>query len=135
MEYTRLILSALLNKKNRLSYDELHSLMEKDVIYNDFLKELHDLVKKEFIDNNHGIIINQRGIKKLKELNDSINLKNLNIEKQQEREDIEFEKAKVDLELAKKLLKEFPKTKCFARVGLFIAVVLALKELYILLSK
>jgi len=52
-----------------------------------------------------------------------------------EKERIEFEKSKIDLELAQKMLKEFPKTKLFARIGLFIAVLLALKELYILLKK
>lgn len=43
-------------------------------------------------------------------------------------------KTNTDLELAEKTLKEFPKTKWFARIGLFIAIVLALKELYILLK-
>jgi hypothetical protein len=51
-----------------------------------------------------------------------------------EKERIEFEKSKIDLELSQKMLKEFPKTKWFARIGLFIAIVLALKELYILLK-
>lgn len=46
-----------------------------------------------------------------------------------EKEQVEFEKSKVDLELAKKVLKEFPKTKWIARIGLFIAVVLAILEL------
>ena len=49
--------------------------------------------------------------------------------KKKEREDIEFEKTKIDLELSKKMLKEYPKTKWFARVGAFIGIVLALKEL------
>ena len=44
-------------------------------------------------------------------------------------------KTNTDLELAEKTLKEFPKTKWFARIGFFIAIVLALKELYILLKK
>lgn len=52
-----------------------------------------------------------------------------------EREIIDFEKSKIDLELAKKMLKEFPKTKWFARIGFIIAIVLMLKELYILLWK
>lgn len=50
-----------------------------------------------------------------------------------EKERIEFEKSKIDLELSKKMLKEFPKTKSFARIGLFIAIVLALKELCMLI--
>ena len=52
----------------------------------------------------------------------------------EEKERIEFEKSKIDLELSQKMLKEFPKTKWFARIGLFIAIVLALKELYILIK-
>ena len=51
-----------------------------------------------------------------------------------EKEQLDFEKSKVDLELSKKMLKEFPKTKWFARIGLIIAIVLALKELYILIK-
>jgi predicted transcriptional regulator len=51
-----------------------------------------------------------------------------------EKERIEFENSKINLELSQKMLKEFPKTKWFARIGLFIAIVLALKELYILLK-
>lgn len=60
----------------------------------------------------------------------------ISLEKQkaEEKEIIEFEKSKVDLELAKKTLKEFPRTKWFARIGFVIAVVLALKELYMLLK-
>lgn len=50
--------------------------------------------------------------------------------KRKEKENIEFEKNKVELELAKKMLKEYPKTKWFARIGAFIGIFLALKELY-----
>jgi len=46
-----------------------------------------------------------------------------------EKEEIESRKSKVDLELAERMLKEYPKTKWFARIGFFIAVVLGLKEL------
>lgn len=52
-----------------------------------------------------------------------------------EKSEIEFEKSKVDLELAKRMLKEYPKTKWFARIGLFIAVVLAFKELYMFFTQ
>lgn len=57
------------------------------------------------------------------------------VKKKSEKEQVEFEKSKVDLELAKKTLEEFPKTKWFARIGFIIGVVLMLKELYILLWK
>ena len=46
-----------------------------------------------------------------------------------EKEKIEYEKSKIDLELAKKMLKEYPKTKWIARIGFGIAVVLAVLEL------
>jgi hypothetical protein len=46
-----------------------------------------------------------------------------------------LEKSDIDFELTKRTLEEFPKTKWFARFGFIIAVALALKELYILLSK
>ncbi len=45
------------------------------------------------------------------------------------KEKLEFEKLKTDLSLAKQTLKEFPKTKYFARIGAFIGIVLVLKEL------
>ena len=49
--------------------------------------------------------------------------------KEEEKQRLEFEKTKVDLELAKKMLKEYPKTKWFARIGFFLAVTLAIFEL------
>lgn len=52
-----------------------------------------------------------------------------------QKDDLELNKLKVDLQLAEETLKEFPKTKWFARIGFFIAIVLALKELYILIKK
>jgi hypothetical protein len=55
-------------------------------------------------------------------------------QKLKERDDIEFEKTNVDLQLAKETLKEFPRTKWFARVGFIIAVVLAIKEILMLLE-
>jgi len=50
-------------------------------------------------------------------------------QKQQEKSDLEFEKTKVDLDLAKKTLKEFPKTKIRAKIALIIAVILAILQL------
>lgn len=42
---------------------------------------------------------------------------------------LELEKAKVDLELAKKMLKEYPRTKWIARIGFIIGIGLAILEL------
>ena len=57
------------------------------------------------------------------------------LKEKRKRENIEYRKSKVDLKLANKMLKEFPKTKLFSRVGAFIGIVLLLKELYILIWK
>ena len=46
-----------------------------------------------------------------------------------DKESIEFEKSKIDLELAQKMLKEYPCTKWFARIGFIIAIVLAVLEI------
>lgn len=46
-----------------------------------------------------------------------------------------LEKSEVDFELAKRTLEEYPKTKWFARIGFIIAIILALKELYILFKQ
>ena len=60
---------------------------------------------------------------------------NIESRKSLEKENLEYEKTKVDVELATKMLKEFPKTKWFARIGFIIAVILALKELIEWLAK
>ena len=73
--------------------------------------------------------LNQGGFTKIEEN------RNFELEKKNKRENFEFEKAKIDLELAKKMLKEFPKTKWFARIGFIIGILLLLKELYILIWK
>lgn len=45
-----------------------------------------------------------------------------------EKEKIDFERSKIDLEIAKKILKEYPKTKWFARIGFGLAISLAILE-------
>jgi hypothetical protein len=47
------------------------------------------------------------------------------LEHESEKDRIEFEKSKIDLELAQKMLKEYPCTKWFARIGFAIAIILA----------
>lgn len=37
--------------------------------------------------------------------------------------DIEFNKTQIDLELAERMLKEYPTTKWFARIGFIIGVI------------
>lgn len=45
------------------------------------------------------------------------------------KEIVDFEKSKIDLDLAQKMLKEYPYTKWFARISIFIAVFLAILEI------
>jgi DNA-binding PadR family transcriptional regulator len=82
------------------------------------------------IETEHGnctYLITEKGEKYLKQITEKLDY-------EAEKERIEFEKSKTDLVLAQKMLKEFPKTKMFSRISLFIAIVLALKELYILIK-
>ena len=46
-----------------------------------------------------------------------------------DKEILEFKKSKIDLELSKKVLKEYPYTKWFARIGFAIAIILAVLEI------
>jgi len=55
--------------------------------------------------------------------------------KTEEAKNIELEKSKIDLELAKKMLKEYPYTKWMSRVAFIIALALAVFELYKFLIK
>ena len=45
------------------------------------------------------------------------------------KEALDFEKSKIDLDLAQKMLKEYPYTKWFARIGFAIAIILAVLEI------
>ncbi|MCH8535972.1 MAG: hypothetical protein LAT51_12950 [Flavobacteriaceae bacterium] len=54
------------------------------------------------------------------------------IQKDKETEELDYRNKKVNLELAEKTLQEFPRTKWFARIGFFIAVILAFKEIIII---
>ena len=53
---------------------------------------------------------------------------------ERKREKLEVRKTEVDLDLAEKTLKEFPRTKFLAWSGFIIGVLLLLKELYIILK-
>ncbi|PVX49385.1 hypothetical protein C7377_1801 [Balneicella halophila] len=48
---------------------------------------------------------------------------------------MELIKTKTDLNLAQEMLKEYPRTKWFARISFAIVIILALKELYELIIK
>ena len=118
----------IVNLRDEDLYPKIDEYFDRSV----FLKNIEFLERNSLItedDNRDSIFsITDKGEKFLAQI----------IEEQKyfdEKERIEFEKSKIDLELAQKMLKEFPKTKWFARIGLFIAIVLALKELYILLKQ
>lgn len=89
------------------------------------------LKNMDFLENNSLIVeddrssiysITKKGEKHLAEI-----IKELEYNAEKER--IEFEKSKIDLDLAQKMLKEYPFTKWFARIGFLIAVVLAVLEI------
>lgn len=110
------------------NYDPNHEFLKYFHIIKSYnVCECIDTMDGEFIKSNTSTMYfkSQGGFKKVYD----------NLLKNSQKEEIDFEKSKVDLDLAKKMLKEFPKTKWFARIGFAIAILLALKELYILLCK
>ncbi|MBW4971621.1 hypothetical protein KZY98_14240 [Croceibacter atlanticus] len=58
-----------------------------------------------------------------------------NKNKSNKRDEFELKKLKLETKIAENVLKEFPKTKWFARIGFITGIVLLLKELYILIWK
>ena len=117
----------IVNLRNQDLYPKIDEYFDRTV----FLKNIDFLERNSLIveDNNRDSIysITEKGKRFLNQI----------IEEEkyiEEKERIEFEKSKTDLVLAQKMLKEFPKTKMFSRISLFIAIVLALKELYILIK-
>lgn len=55
-------------------------------------------------------------------------LYNLQLQKEK-KEEKEYQKMLIDMELNEKMLKEYPKTKWFARIAFIIAISLALLEI------
>ena len=101
---------------------------EKMELYYDFSYSLFLLIKKTYLGDN------QSNNETKVEMTDEDNTKHFkwcwdktlyNFKK----ESIEFEKSKIDLELAQKMLKEYPCTKWFARIGFVIEIVLAVLEI------
>lgn len=122
-----------LSKKNGGSvYDikNFHSL-ESQLAYNIIVDK--DLVtfRKGYADKNSVIDISQNGLAILriggyKKYLDALKEQSDNDEYVR---NLEIEKTKTDLDLAKKMLKEYPYTKWFARIGFAIALGLGLLEL------
>ena len=118
------------NENVDLRDDEINEKIDFYFERTSFLNDITILENNSLItETEHGncaYLITEKGKKFLKQITDKLDYET-------EKERIEFEKSKTDLILAKKMLKEFPKTKLIARISIFIAVLLALKELYILL--
>ena len=124
-EYLIFFSKNVVDMNNQNTYNKIDMFFDKTIFLNDI----------PFLQRNNLIINNENSIYSLTEKGERF--LNQIIEEDKyiaEKERIEFEKSKIELELSQKMLKEFPKTKWLARVGLFIAIVLALKELYILLK-
>lgn len=51
------------------------------------------------------------------------------LEEKHKQEKLQFRKAQVDLDLAERMLKEYPRTKWFARIGFFLGLILAIVEI------
>ena len=112
----------VVNLNDQEIYPKIDEYFDRSV----FLKNV------EFLENNSLIIedeqrnciynINEKGERYLAKI-----IKELEYNAEKER--IEFEKSKIDLDLAQKMLKEYPYTKWFARIGFVIAIVLAVLEL------
>ena len=107
--------------------------------YLKYLENIDILIDNELLlrMNNNSIKTTRLGREILKEdrIEEHLALVLKNRENEDAQKKLEFEKTKVDLELAKETLKEFPKTKWFARLGFAIGIVLLLKELYMLIYK
>ena len=115
-----------------LNNTEIYVEIEKYFDRTEFVKNIDFLERNTLItenDNRDSIYsITEKGNNVLNDI-----IKELEYESEKER--IEFEKSKTDLKLAKETLKEFPKTKWFARIGFFISILLLAKEIYTLLNR
>lgn len=103
------------------------SIIEKFKCGKSYIPKPFDGIENAFISSNPRTfqLYQQGGFKKI--------YKELKEKKKQNK--IDLEKSKIDLKLAKETLKEFPKTKWFARIGFTLAVILAIKELVLLFFK
>ena len=112
---------------------ELKSLEGKTLPNNDCISLYKILIEESLISEsvNNDLFLTGRAEKIIA---DGGWLKHLNNEKSKsdfifEKELLDFEKSKIDLELSKKVLKEYPYTKWFARIGFAIAIILAVLEI------
>ena len=120
------------NEKVDLRNEEINEKIDFYFERTSFLNNIEILENNSLIiETDHGncnYLITEKGEKYLKQITEKLDY-------EAEKEHIEFEKSKVDLKLAKETLKEFPRTKWFARIGFFISILLLAKEIYTLLNK
>lgn len=102
--------------ENEKSLALFKSMIDESLIFTDQFKSLQLTTK------GYGILTNGGWLKHI----ENENIKSDFLAK---KEIVDFEKSKVDLELAKKVLKEYPYTKWFARIGFAIAIILAVLEI------
>jgi hypothetical protein len=115
-----------------LHIDQVKYIVESIKNQKPELLEINDYSEEEKLIQPTGLVyefLNQGGFTKIEKEKGEL------LKKQAEKEELEIKKSRVDLELAEKMLKEFPTTKVFSRIGAFIGIVLLLKELYILIWK
>lgn len=121
-------------KKNIVDLNDQTIYLKIDEYFerSQFLKDIDLLEKNNLIleDNKKYLLysITEKGERYLKQLDED---DKYNAEKER----IEFEKSKIDLVLAQKMLKEYPYTKWLAIIGAIIGILLGLKELSILIKK
>lgn len=111
----------VVNLRDQDLYNKIDEYFDRTV----FLQNIEFLEKNSLIvedDNRDSIYsITEKGEKYLAQI-----IKEFEYNSEKER--IEFEKSKIDLDLAQKMLKEYPYTKWFARISILIALVLAILE-------
>ena len=112
-------LLSFISDNNNFNIGKIKDSAEEEFGWQIFTHRITELENLYLIDENRDgntFSISNLGIKKLSELK-------LEFEYNSEKERIEFEKSKIDLELAKKMLKEYPYTKFIAWAGLVIAII------------
>ena len=113
------------NLFNDLNDDEITYLLTNILNYEDEIAEVqiseyNSIIKANGMTQN---FLNQGGFSKIYKKREQ------ELDREKELKDLEFEKSKIDLELAKKMLKDFPRTKVISYISIFIGICLALLEI------
>lgn len=118
-EHLVFIKQNIVNLRDQGIYPKIYEHFERK----SFLRSISVLLANHLIVEDESIyLITEKGERYLEQV-----IKELEYNSEKER--IEFEKSKIDLDLAQKMLKEYPYTKWFARISFLIAIVLAVLEI------